>query len=122
MRGQMRIVARIPVGIINPVQNTCDPAHARAQCLLHAHPQRAVADLPRIGRTDRRDGVGEFYARFQGVDESLPQIVLIEQGIGGAQSQIGRGAAGHDALVGDVVNRQYRLGSGQCLSGITGFQ
>jgi hypothetical protein len=86
MRGQMRIVPRIPIGIIDAVQDAGDAPDPRPQCRLHAHPKRAVADLACVGGTHRGHGVGEFYARFQGVDLPLPQIVLIEQRVRSAHT------------------------------------
>lgn len=63
--GQMRIVARIPCSIINPVENADQTVIARSNDRIEPAAVFTEADFFCVSRTDGRDTMGEQHSRFE---------------------------------------------------------
>ena len=61
---------------------------------LHAHAERRLANLARIGRAHRGHPVGIFYAGFQWVDDAVREVVGVEQRLGRSSPRSAAAALG----------------------------
>ncbi len=105
---QIRVVAGIPFAIIDPVQDADHPIGACPKRPLQAHARRRMADLTRVRGTHRRDRIGKFYPCFQRVDDAVREILGIEPGSFGPQSDVFRRRGRNDSLIADVMDGQHR--------------
>ena len=110
MGGQVAVVAWIPLLVVDAVQNAGHGAAALAQAVLQPHAVLIRADLARMRRADRGDGVGIQDAVAQGVDPPGGEVRLVQEAAPARQPEIGNPGRREDALIADVMDRQHRAG------------
>src|SRR5205823_4539167 len=62
--GNIRIVLRVPLGVIDTVQNATELIGAGAEQAVESASELGGLDLARVGFTDGGDGVGPDHAGF----------------------------------------------------------
>src|SRR6266404_6571551 len=72
----MPVGRRVPLVIINPVQDAADLVAMHVQGVAQAIILRGIHDLPRVTRGDRRYKIGIHHTAFHHVDSGTVEIVL----------------------------------------------
>ena len=75
---QMLVVRRIPLFVVDAIQDSMHGAAARGQRLLHPHAIARRGDFARIGRAHRGHRVGMQDAVLERVDVPRLEIVLVQ--------------------------------------------
>jgi hypothetical protein len=105
----VRIAARVPLLVVDAVQDPRDVAGARAHDAVEAERVLGTLDLERIRR---RDGVDELRENGAALQVAHPAVVLKRVGAAEIPGQAEHSDRVHPelALVGDVVDREHARG------------
>ncbi len=79
MAWQKTIVPRIPLLVVDAVQDAGQCIATRPQRVLHSHAVLIRADLLGMSRTHGRDRIRVHDAVLERVDRAGPQVVLVQQ-------------------------------------------
>ena len=115
VEGQVAIDRRIPVVVIDAVQDAADRVAAGAQVRVEAVTALGCTYLLGIRRADRRHRIRVENAVPHRVDATVTEIGLVQGLDAHARPHVGGGTGREDALVTDVVDREYAAGRAEDL-------
>ena len=104
---QVAVGRGIPVFVIDAIEDATQGVVPRTQVGVETVAAFRRADFTGVRRADRGHGVGVQDAVPHRIDAALPEIGLMQRFDADARPDVGRGCGAENALVTDVVDREY---------------